>query len=60
MTRPVLPRTSSAKSGFFFCGMIELPVENSSSIVTKPNSSLDQMMSSSARRDRCTWQTAHA
>jgi hypothetical protein len=26
-TRPVLPRTSSAMSGFFFCGIIELPVE---------------------------------
>ena len=25
-TRPVLPRTSSAISGFFFCGMILLPV----------------------------------
>ena len=26
-TRPVLPRTSSATSGFFFCGMMEEPVE---------------------------------
>ena len=25
-TRPVLPRTSSAISGFFFCGIIEEPV----------------------------------
>ena len=24
--RPALPRASSAMSGFFFCGMIELPV----------------------------------
>ena len=24
-TRPLLPRTSSGTSGFFFCGMIELP-----------------------------------
>ena len=30
MSRPDLPRASSAESGFFFCGMIEEPVENSS------------------------------
>ncbi len=27
LTRPVLPRTSSATSGFFFCGMIDEPVQ---------------------------------
>ena len=27
MTRAALPRTSSSKSGFFFCGMALLPVE---------------------------------
>jgi hypothetical protein len=27
MSRPALPRLSSAMSGFFFCGMIELPVQ---------------------------------
>ena len=26
ITRPDFPRTSSAPSGFRFCGMIELPV----------------------------------
>ncbi len=26
-TLPVLPRTSSAMSGFFFCGMMDEPVE---------------------------------
>ena len=30
-TRPVLPRTSSAMSGFFFCGMMLEPVLNASS-----------------------------
>jgi hypothetical protein len=30
MTRPALPRTSSAMSGLRFCGMIEDPVENAS------------------------------
>ena len=29
--RPALPRTSSAMSGFFFCGIIELPVAKASS-----------------------------
>jgi hypothetical protein len=28
--RPDLPRASSAMSGFFFCGMIELPVDQES------------------------------
>ena len=28
LTRPALPRASSGTSGFFFCGMIELPVQN--------------------------------
>jgi len=27
ITRALLPRTSSATSGFFFCGMIEEPVQ---------------------------------
>ena len=30
MTRPVLPRASSATSGFFFCGMIDEPVQKRS------------------------------
>ena len=31
MRRPALPRASSAMSGFFFCGMIDDPVEKASS-----------------------------
>ena len=53
LTRPVLARTSSAASGFFFCGMIEEPVENESDSLTKPNCGVDQMTISSASRDRC-------
>ena len=34
MRRPALPRASSATSGFFFCGMIDDPVEYESSSVT--------------------------
>ena len=57
MTRPVLPRASSAKSGLRFCGIMLLPVVYSSDSLTNPNSSEDQMTSSSPIRDR--W-TAHA
>ncbi|MCY1305211.1 hypothetical protein D9M70_550050 [compost metagenome] len=53
LMRPVLARTSSAASGFFFCGMIEEPVENASDRRMKPNCGVDQMTISSARRDRC-------
>ena len=53
-TRPLLPRTSSGTSGFFFCGMIELPVQKRSGILTKPKRGLIQSTSSSAKRDRCT------
>ena len=34
MSRPVLPRVSSATSGFFFCGMIDDPVDQASAKVT--------------------------
>jgi hypothetical protein len=37
LTRPVLPRASSGTSGFFFCGMIELPVQKRSARSMKPN-----------------------
>ena len=37
MTRAARPRTSSAGSGFFLLGMIELPVENASEARTNPN-----------------------
>ena len=53
LTRPVLARTSSAASGFFFCGMIDEPVEKASDSLTKPNCGVDQMTISSASRDRC-------
>ena len=52
-TRPVLPRTSSAMSLFFFCGMMELPVENASASSTNRNSQLVQRMISSEKRERC-------
>ena len=51
--RPVFPRISSAISGFFFCGIIDDPVENASSSSINLNSSVDQIMISSAKRDKC-------
>ena len=56
--RPILARISSAASGFFFCGMIEEPVEKRSDMVTKRNWAEDQITSSSASRDRWTAQIA--
>ena len=53
MIRPLCPRTSSAASGLRFCGMIDEPVENWSDSFTKPNALVDQMISSSASRERC-------
>ncbi len=41
-------------SGFFFCGMIDEPVEKASCRVTKENSFVFQMMTSSAIRERLT------
>ena len=41
-------------SGFFFCGMIEEPVEKASSRLTKENSLVAQRMISSLIRDRST------
>jgi hypothetical protein len=43
MTRPAFPRTSSATSGFRFCGIIEEPVEKPSPSRTNPNSLVLQM-----------------
>ena len=54
MSRPALPRASSATSGFFFCGMIEQPVDQASSSCAQPNSREVQRQISSPRRDRCT------
>ena len=59
-TRPVLPRISSAKSGFFFCGMMDDPVENASDSSMNPNSELDHSTISSHSRDRCMHDTLHA
>ena len=50
ISRPDLPRASSAMSGFFFCGMMLDPVEKPSSSATKPNSRVAQRMISSACR----------
>ena len=58
--RPAWPRTSSAASGFFFCGMIELPVLSASGRRTKPNGWLAQITSSSASRDKCSAHCAAA
>ena len=54
MSRPVLPRASSAMSGFFFCGMIELPVAQASSSRANENSWVVQRTTSSARRETST------
>ncbi|MNR17157.1 hypothetical protein D3C85_1338010 [compost metagenome] len=52
-TRPDLPRTSSGTSGFFFCGMIEEPVQKRSGRSMNWNWALVQSTSSSEKRDRC-------
>ena len=51
--RPVLARTSSAASGFRFCGMIDEPVVNLSESRAKPHCGEVQFTTSSASRDRC-------
>ena len=43
-----------ATSGFFFCGIMLLPVEYASSSSTKLNSLLDHRIISSEKRDICT------
>src|SRR2546425_5446823 len=47
-TEPHFALTSSAVTGFFFCGMILLEAAYSSATSTKPNSFEDQRMVSSA------------
>ena len=49
-----LPRASSATSGFFFCGMIELPVDHAVRQCDVPGFRCAQMMISSLRRDKST------
>ena len=60
IVRAARPRTSSAGSGFFLLGMIELPVENASEARTNPNRGFDHQVSSSASRLRCTMPSATA
>ena len=48
-----MPRTSSGTSGFFFCGMIEEPVQKRSGRSMKSNWALVHSTSSSLIRDRC-------
>src|SRR5439155_1421205 len=52
-TRAAFPRTSSNKSGFFFCGIALLPGEYASGKWTNPNSWEEKMIISSAQRLRC-------
>lgn len=52
ITRADFPRTNSMGSGFFFCGIMLLPVDTASLGVRKPNSSEAHSTHSSARRDR--------
>ena len=54
MSRPALPRASSAMSGFFFCGMIDDPVEKASSSTAQPNSRDVHRHTSSPNRERWT------
>ena len=58
MIRPLFPRTSSAASGFRFCGMIDEPVVNLSDSEMKANCGVVHNTISSAKRDRCTAQIA--
>ena len=54
MARPDLPRTSSSGSGFFFCGIMLLPVLSASDSSKNRCSSPHRMIRSSASRLRCT------
>ena len=60
MTLPDLPRTNSAISGFFFCGIMLEPVEKASSSSTNLNSQEHHKIISSEKRDRCTIANAMA
>jgi hypothetical protein len=55
-----LARSSSAASGFFFCGMIEDPDAHASDTSQNPNSSLDHSTISAPRRERCVAHVAAA
>ena len=58
--RGAFARSSSAASGFFFCGMIDEPDAQASATSQKPNSSLDHSTSSAPRRERWVAQVAAA
>ena len=60
ITRPALPRTSSAISGFFFWGIMLEPVEKASSSSINLNSQEHQRMISSEKRERWTMVIATA
>ena len=53
-TLPDLPRINSVISGFFFCGIMDEPVEKASSNSTNLNSQEHHSTISSEKRERCT------
>ena len=59
-TRGAFARSSSAASGFFFCGMRLEPDANESDTWQKPNSWVDQSTISAPSCDRCVAQVAAA
>ena len=59
-TRGDFARSSSAASGFFFCGIRLEPEAKSSAGSQKPNSWLDQITISAPRRERWVAQTVAA
>ena len=59
-TRADFARSSSAASGFFFCGIRLEPEAKASSGSQKPNSLLDQITISAPNRDRWVAQTVAA
>ena len=52
-TRPDLPRTSSGTSGFFFCGIMDEPVQKRSGKFMKLNCADVHKTNSSEKRDKC-------
>ena len=60
VTRGALARSSSAASGFFFCGMMLEPEAKSSAGSQNPNSWLDQITTSDPSLDRWVAQAAAA
>ena len=59
-SRADFPRSNSHESGFFFCGISEDPVQNASGSSTNLNSALLHRIRSSAIREMCTPNSAHA